>query len=172
MDIYFTIEEKYLQAVEEYNYGTLPKTLQLLNEIVATASTFARAHYLLGKMHYNDMNDYQSAGYHYQTCVELEPSFPDAYVPYLRLLLFLNKSTLAQTVSTKALQVPGVDHSHVHEIMGQIAEKNSQWTKAAELFRKALLAADDKSQVDDVQEHIKRIELKLQSTRVYVYNLS
>ncbi|PTQ93589.1 hypothetical protein C8P68_10851 [Mucilaginibacter yixingensis] len=172
MDIYFTIEEKYLQAVEEYQYGTQPKTLKLLNEIIDTDAKYARAHYLLGKVHYNNTGDYQSAGYHYQTCLELEPSFPDAYVPYLRLLLFLNKHTLAQNVSSKALQVPGVQHSHVYEIMGQLAEKNNNWVKAARLFREALLSADDKEQVDDVQEHIERIELKIQTTRTYAYNLS
>ena len=88
MDIYLTIEEKYLQALDELWYGEPPKALQLLNEIIANDPLYARAHYQLGKIYYYEISDYLAAGYHFKTCAELEPQFPDVYFHYLRLLLF------------------------------------------------------------------------------------
>lgn len=90
MDIYLTIEEKYLHAIDELSYGHRPKALQLLNEIITDDPFYARAHYQLGKLYYYEINDYQSAGYHFKTCAELEPLFPDVYYHYLSLLVFLN----------------------------------------------------------------------------------
>lgn len=48
MDTYYTIDEKYLQAVEEYQYGESPKSLQLLNEIIAADPLYARAYFSWG----------------------------------------------------------------------------------------------------------------------------
>ena len=106
MDIYLTVEEKYLQAVEEISYGENPRALQLLNEIVSADPLYARAHFQMGKLYYYEIKDYQAAGYHFKTCAELEPNFPDVYEHYLHLLVFLNMERQVQMVKDKALQVP------------------------------------------------------------------
>src|ERR1700744_4934667 len=108
MDTYHTIEEKYLQAIDELNYGDSPKALQILNEIVAHDPTYARAHYQLGLIHYYNIEDYNAAGYHLKTCTELEPNFPDVYYHYLKLIVFLNKSKLVASVAAQASKTPGV----------------------------------------------------------------
>ena len=87
MNTYYTIEEKYLKAVEEVNFGSTPNGLQLLREIIENDPLYARAHYQLGKIYYYELDDYQTAGYHFKTCMELEPSFPDNYFHYLDLEL-------------------------------------------------------------------------------------
>ena len=171
MDTYYTIEEKYLQAVDELIYGETPKSLHLLNDIIQADPTYARAHYQLGLIYYYDIQDYQTAGYHLKQCIELEASFPDVYLPYLDLLVFLNMENAIAAVSKKALLVPGVDHAGIYNLLGLFAEKNSNWQKAAEWYRKALLAASEKKQVAEMEEHLERIALKIKSTRQYVYNL-
>ncbi len=67
MDTYYNIEEKYLLAVEELKYGETPKSLQLLNEVIANDPLHARAHFQLGKIYYYDLNDYNTAGFHFKT---------------------------------------------------------------------------------------------------------
>lgn len=172
MDTYYTIEEKYLQAVEELNYGETPKSLRLLNDIIQTEPLYARAHYQLGLIYYYNVGDYQTAGYHLKLCAELEPMFPDVYLPYLELLIFLNMENLAASVSKKALHVPGVDHSGIYEQLGLMAEKNNNWAVATEMYRKALLASSSKKQVSAMEENIERIALKIRSTQVYAYSLA
>lgn len=172
MDTYYTIEEKYLQAVEELNYGETPKSLHLLNDIIHTEPLYARAHYQLGLIYYYDMKDYQTAGYHLKLCTELEPSFPDAYMPYLDLLVFLNMENHIATVSQKALLVPGVYLAGIYNLLGLSAEKNNNWVRATAMYRKALLAASTAKQVTAMEEHLERVDLKIKSTRQYTYHLS
>src|SRR5471030_115029 len=122
MDTYYTIEEKYLQAVDELGYGETPKGLQLLNEIINNDPLYARAHYQLGKIYYYDVLDYQTAGYHFKTCMELEPSFPGIYFHYLRLVVFLNMEKQVNHIVAKALTTPGVNAAAIHNLLGLFFE--------------------------------------------------
>ena len=70
MDILYTVEEKYLQAVEELNYGELPKALHLFHEIVNAEPAYARAYYQLGSIYHYHFKNFQSAGYYYKKCIE------------------------------------------------------------------------------------------------------
>jgi len=172
MDIYLTIEEKYLQALDELWYGEPPKALQLLNEIIANDPLYARAHYQLGKIYYYEISDYQAAGYHFKTCAELEPQFPDVYFHYLRLLLFLNMEKQFKLVCEKALQVPGVNCAAVYNLTGLFAEKKKEWAKAVDAYRNAMLEATRKDEKDNIQESIERVKEKKRQMKKYNYELS
>jgi tetratricopeptide (TPR) repeat protein len=172
MDIYLTIEEKYLQALNELWYGEPPKALQLLNEIIANDPLYSRAHYQLGKIYYYEISDYQAAGYHFKTCAELEPQFPDVYYHYLRLLVFLNMEKQFRLVSQKALQVPGVNYASVYNLTGLFAEKKNAWTDAIAAYRNALLEATCKKEMDEIQESIDRVKEKKRQVKKYNYELS
>jgi len=172
MDIYLTIEEKYLQAVDELSYGENPKALQLLNEIVATEPLYARAHYQLGKLYYYEVKDYQAAGYHFKTCAELEPSFPDVYADYLHLLVFLGMGRQVQLVKEKALAVPGVDVAYIHYLAGLHAEKQKDWDSAIESYREAYLQALSKYEKDTAEECVERVKAKKSRSAKFNYELS
>ena len=172
MDIYLTIEEKYLQAVNELSYGDTPKALQLLNAIIADEPFYARAHYQLGKLYYYEVNDYQAAGYHFKTCVELEPTFPDVYFHYMNLLVFLNMEKQVSLVKDKALAVPGVCPACIYNLVGLLAEKKKDWISAREAYRNALMEATSKHEKDGIEQSIERVKEKKRLTRKYNYELS
>src|ERR1700761_277085 len=130
MDTYYTSDEKYLQAVDELNFGETPKALQLLNEIISNDAFYGKAHFQLGKIYYYDIKDYQTAGYHFKTCVELEPQFPDVYFHYLHLVVFLTMEKQVNKVVEKALTIPGVNVASIYELLGFFLEKNRNWVKA------------------------------------------
>jgi len=172
MDIYLTIEEKYLQALDELWYGEPPKALQLLNEIIANDPLYARAHYQLGTIYYYEISDYQAAGFHFKTCAELEPQFPDVYYHYLRLLVFLNMEKQVQLVSQKALTIPGVNTAAIYNLVGLFAERKKEWSAASEAYRKALLEATSKNEKDNIEESIQRVKDKKRQMKKYNYELS
>ena len=172
MGIYLTIEERYLKALDKLSYGRNPKALQLLNAIVAEDPFYARAHYQLGKLYYYEMNDYQAAGYHFKTCTELEPSFPDVYFHYLHLLVFLNMERHVVLVKDKALLVPGVCAACIYDLEGLFAEKKKDWPKAAEAYRHALMEATCKYEKDNIEQSIERVKTKKRLTKKYNYELS
>lgn len=172
MDTYYTIDEKYLQAVEEYQYGESPKSLQLLNEIIATDPLYARAYFQLGLIYYYELKDYQQAGYCFKTCNELEPVFPDVYEHYMHLLAFLNMEKSLYAIKEKALQTPGVDYATIWNMLGQFAEKSRNLLLARSCYEQAYALVTVTKEMDDIEESLKRIQTKRERSAVYRYSLT
>jgi tetratricopeptide (TPR) repeat protein len=172
MDTFYTVEEKYLQAVDELAYGETSKGLKLLNEIISNDPLYARAHYQLGRIFYYDIKDYQAAGYHFQTCAELEPAFPDAYEPYLELLVFLDMEKKATTLIAKALTVAGVNNAAIYKQLGLLNEKHKDWNKALQAYRDAFMEVTDKDEKADIDDCIARVRQKVQRSASYQYHIT
>ncbi|NHA07247.1 hypothetical protein G7092_25840 [Mucilaginibacter sp. HC2] len=172
MNTYYTIEEKYLQAIDKISYGKTPKALKLLNEIISNDPLYARAHHQLGMIYYYEIKDYQTAGYHFKTCMELEPSFPDNYTHYLDLLVFLNMEKLVNTISTKALNTQGADTAGIYDLLGLFYEKNKQWTKAQEAYQKAFMEVTDNKEKADIEMSLNRVRSKMKQTLAYTYQIT
>ena len=172
MNTYYTIEEKYLQATDKLDYGKTPKALQLLNEIVSNDPNYAKAHYQLGKIYYYDLEDHQTAGYHFKTCMELDPAFPANYFHYLNLVVFLNMEALASYVADKALTVPGVNAADIYNLLGLSAEKNKNWEKALVAYNNAFDAVTYKNQLEKIKDSIERVNAKIQRNKAYKYTLA
>lgn len=172
MDTYFTIEEKYLQAVDELSYGETPKGLRLLNEIINADPAYARAHYQLGKIYFYDIKDYQAAGYHFQTCAELEPLFPDVYMPYLELLVFLNMERKVNDIASRALRVAGVKTAAVYKQLGLLCEKQKNWNEALQAYRDAFMEATNKEEKHEIEDNISRVRQKMQRSASYQYHIA
>lgn len=171
MDTYYTLEEKYLLAVEELKYGETPKSLQLLNEIISNDPLHARAHFQLGKIYYYDLNDYQTAGFHFKTSNELEPNFPDVYFHYLHLLQFLQMEKNFEAVKAKALTVPGVNLASIYLLSGLVAEHHKNWTAATAHYRNAFLEVTDKALKEEIEESLKRVSQKVRKSQAYNYTV-
>lgn len=169
MDILYNVDEKYLQAVEELNYGELPNALHYFNAIVSTDPEHARAHFQLGWLYYYKFKDYQTAGYYFKKCIVLDPLFPDTYVHYLRLLITLNMHQTISQTADKALVTPGVCEACVYEQLGNYEEKRQNLAAAKQHYQKAALAATDKNEHKDLQDDIKRISAKQTANKQMVY---
>jgi len=172
MDTYYTIEEKYLQAIEEVCYGELPKALHLLKEIIDNDALYARAHFQLGKIYYYEIKDYQTAGFHFKTCMELEPSFPDNYFHYLSLLVFLNMEKQVALIVEKALNIPGVNIAAIYELQGLFSKKSKNWTSALTAYQKAFIEVTVKDQKEKIEQSLERVREKMRQGITYQYHLA
>lgn len=172
MDTYYTVEEKYLQAVDELTYGETPKALNLLNELITNDPLYGRAHFQMGKIYYYDLKDYQTAGYHFKTCMEVDPLFSDNYFDYLSLVIFLKMDKQVNIIANAAMKTPGIDLSSIYELLGLYAEKNKHWGKAIISYRNAYMEATTKEQLESTEESIGRVKLKMRQGIVYQYTLT
>jgi len=171
MDTYFTIEEKYLQAVEEATYDTA-KGLQLLKQIIEIDPLYARAYFQLGKIYFYQVCDYQTAGFYFKTCMELEPAFPDNYSHFLSLVIFLNMEKQVTMVSEKALNTPGVEAAAIYDLLGLFFEKSKDWNTALRAYQKAFLEVTCKDRKGEIEESINRVKVKMTRTAAYQYYLT
>jgi Tfp pilus assembly protein PilF len=169
MDILYTVDEKYLQAVEELRYGELPKALHLFQEIINIDAEYARAYFQIGYIYQYDFKNYRSAGYYYKRCVDLEPEFPDVYEHYLKIATTLNMPKLVHQLSEKALTVPGVCKVAVFECLGLYAEEHQKLEEAANYYKKAGIATSTDNSHAQIKEHLKRIDDKQSMYKRLVY---
>ncbi|RZK52317.1 MAG: hypothetical protein EOO91_19550, partial [Pedobacter sp.] len=169
MDILYTVEEKYLQAIEELHYGELPKALHLFKEIINTDADYARAHYQLGCCYHYQFKDYQTAGYYYKNCADLDPAFPDVYEHYLKLVITLKMKKMVHQIASKALTVPGVCKANIYESLGLFAEGEQSFVDAKEQYKKAALATASQNEHSQIQEHLKRISDKQNANQHMIY---
>lgn len=169
MDILYTVEEKYLQATEELNYGELPKALHLLNEIIAADPDYARAYFQLGYLYHYQFKNYQTAGYYYKQCISLDAAFPDVYTHYLDLLITLKMHKQVAPVAEKALVIPGVCEACIYEHLGRHAEEQKDFNTAKEKYKLAALAAVGKNESELIQEHLKRVKDKQRANQAMIY---
>lgn len=171
MEILYTVDEKYLQAIDELTFGELPKALHLFNEIIDTDSNYARAHYQLGYCYFYEFKNYQTAGYHFKKCIELEPAFPDSYIDYLKLLVTLKMHKTIAQIAEKAMLTPGVPLVELYELLGSNAEQQQDFIAAKQHYEKAMQVTINQAEFGTFQEHIKRIALKQKPAAkiTYVY---
>ncbi len=172
MDTYYTIEEKYLQAMEQVCYGESPKALNLLNAIIEDDPFYARAHYQIGKLYYYELKDYKTAGYHFKTCVALEPLFPDVYFHFLHLVVFMNLENEVDQIMLKAFQIPGINKASIFELQALFYEKNKKWANALEAYNLAFIEVTNKKQLETIEESIVRVMEKIKKTSPYRYEYS
>ncbi|WP_316792353.1 hypothetical protein [Pedobacter frigoris] len=169
MDILYTVDEKYLQAIEELNYGELPKALHFFNEVINIDPDYARAYYQLGCCYYYQFKNYQTAGYYFKKCIDLEAGFPDVYVHYLKLLVTLKMQKSIKHTAETALKIPGVCKADIYEVLGSYAEEQQDFAGAKEQYKLAALAAASQSDHSNFKDHLKRISDKQEAKRNITY---
>jgi tetratricopeptide (TPR) repeat protein len=170
MDIYCTIEERYVQAVEELRYGETAKALQLFNGLIAADANYARAYFQLGIINYYHIKDYQAAGYYFSQCIEAEPSFPDVYEDFMQLLVFLNMEKKARTIAAKALKIAGTNQRLIYQQLGLLEEKNQNWNAAIDYYKKAYAYSLEKEDAEDSKADIERVKDKISRRAKFVYS--
>ena len=169
MDILYTVEEKYLQAMEELNYGETPKALHLLREIIIADDTYARAYYSIGVIYHYYLKDYNTAGYYYKTSMTLETQVPDLYEDYLKLLVTLQLHKTIAEVAKLALKVPGVNLTAIYETLGLYEEQRQDFVLAKQYYHKAALIAVIDKEHRTLQDHLKRVGAKMKAKQQMVY---
>jgi len=169
MDILYTVEEKYLQAMEELNYGETPKALHLLRAIIAEDENYARAHYSIGVIYHYYLKDFQAAGYYYKTSLTLDANFPDVYEDYLKLLVNLQLHKTIVQVAEAAMKTAGVNLSAIYETLGLYEEQRQDFVLAKQHYEKAALVAVIDKQHSLLQDHLRRIGTKIKAKQKMVY---
>ncbi len=170
MTMYYTIEERYLNAMETYFQCEYAKVKVMLEQILDEEPGFARAHFLLGIIYHGELRDLVKAEQSYQYCITFNPAFTDVYLPFMRLLSALGKHEQLEKLALQALGIEGVCKSCIYQILAQSYERNKQFSKALDYYHQAYMV-DTSECTTDLIETKNRIYKKMMLNNGYRYQL-
>lgn len=171
MTMYYTIDERYLNALDAYLGGEYAKSKVLLEQLLDEEPGYAKAHFVLGVIYHDELRDLKKAESSYQFCIKFDPHFPDVYLPYMLLLRGLGKQDELEQLAKQALNVGMVCKSCIHQQLAQSYERNQQFSLALDAYHQAYLL-DTSECVTDFVETKNRILKKMMLTQEYRYQLT
>lgn len=169
MNIYYTIEEKYLKAEQKLNWGNTPKAKLLLEEILENEPAYGKAHYLLACIYYFDLAEYDLAKRHFDLAIKFSPNFPKTYYRYMTMLTDLGLKKHLLNLAEEAIKVNGICKAEVNFYQGQIYEKEKDWNKAIQFYREAYQNSICEDDLLRFEKDIDRVDKKINSLKKWKY---
>lgn len=158
----YELEEKFLQADRLINENQLKEAAQLLDEILAEAPDFGKAHNHMGWLHETKFKNYAKAEEHYRLALKFSPEYPAAYYNSAYLLSALRKFDELENLLNNAIKVPGINYATVYNEFALLREMQAKWDDAIHYYKLYIQNSFDSKSIDTAADAIKRCERKKQ----------
>lgn len=154
-----TQEVLYIQALDNYPYD-IEQCIEKLQYVIGANNTHVGAHYLMGRIYKEQLNDYKNAKYYYQMALHLDHTFTPTYYYYADLLILLNEYAEAEKVLDIGLRIPGVDKASLEFLKGILYEKFEMYATAKDYFEAAKNSALNNDFRSFLDREIDRVKSK------------
>jgi len=154
-----TYEVMYIQARDNYPYN-INECIEKLQYVISADNEHVGAHYLMGLIYQEQLEDYKQAKYYFQMTLYLEEQYAPVYSHYAYLLIHLNELEEALRVMELGLKVRGTDVGLLTYLKGLLYEKYEMYSTAMELYGEAKKACLNNSFMYAMDEQIKRVKNK------------
>jgi Tfp pilus assembly protein PilF len=158
----FDLEEKFLTADRLISEGKISEAAHLLEEILAEAPDFGKAHNHLGWLYETKFKNFIRAEDHYKLAIKFAPEYPAAYYNYCYCLSALRKYDELEAVLELAIKVPGVSYATVYNEYGLLREIQGKLDDAIHYFKLHIKNSFDAKSIETASDSIKRCERKKQ----------
>ncbi len=169
MNVYYSVEEKLLQADMLMHARRYLKAHRLFKEVLEDEPDNAFAHFGIAFIMRYMLHDNKTAEQHFRYAVLFNPQFADTYPEYLRYLLTVNKYAELFELAEKALAVPGVSPVLVHTVCGNAKEQCGLFREAIVYYKLAARKATDEYEYSDLLSDIKRVKQKVEKENAVNY---
>jgi Tfp pilus assembly protein PilF len=159
---YFELEEKFQDADKLINDGRISEAAHLLEDILADAPDFGKAHNHLGWLYETKFKNYTKAQEHYQLALKFAPEYPAAYYNYAYLLSTLRKFEELEKLLGVAIKIPGINYATLYNEYGLMNESQGKFKEAIHYFKLYIQNSYDSKSIETAAESIKRCERKAQ----------
>ncbi|GAB7089556.1 hypothetical protein [Marinifilum fragile] len=149
----------YLKALDLYPYD-LEESMENLNYALSFDQDHIGANYLMGKLHLEQLNEYESAEEYFITAMASHSENANVCMDYASLLIQLREYDRANDLLSYAKKIKGVDLSKIKVRKALIHEHKGNYKKAIKVFRKALLNAYNEEEINKIEEDVKRVKMK------------
>lgn len=156
----FDLEEKFLSADRLISEGRLSEAAHMLEEILAEAPDFGKAHNHLGWLFETKFKNYTRAEEHYKLALKFSPEYPAAYYNYSYCLATLRKHDELEKVLAQAIKVPGINYATLYNEYALMREAQGRLDDAIHYFKLHIQNSFDSKGIDTAAESINRCEKK------------
>jgi tetratricopeptide (TPR) repeat protein len=161
-ETHYDLEEKFLQADKLIGEGHIKDAALMLEEILAEAPDFGKAHNHLGWLNETKFKNYPQAEEHYRLALKFSPEYTAAYYNTFYLLAILRKYDELETLLEQAIKVPGISFTNIYNEYGLMRETQGRLDEAIHYFRLYIQNSFDLKAIETAAESIKRCERKKQ----------
>jgi tetratricopeptide (TPR) repeat protein len=158
----YDLEERFLEADRLINENHLKEAALMLEEILAEAPDFGKAHNHLGWLFEAKFKNFARAEEHYKLAVKFAPEYTAAYYNYAYLLSALRKFDELEKHLELAIRVPGINYATLYNEYALMREAQGKLDDAIHYYRLYIQNSYDLKVVETAAESIRRCERKKQ----------
>ncbi|TRX66385.1 tetratricopeptide repeat protein [Carboxylicivirga sp. M1479] len=152
-------DQYYIKALDQYSYS-LEEAIENLGYALSQDDEHSGANYLMGRLHHEQMNNFQKAESYYLKALAGNPDDLNVCMAYILLLIIMKEYDKAQNLITYANKLTGVDLSKTYSFQALIYESKHDYEKAISLYNEARLEAYNEDCMNHITSEIKRVKAK------------
>jgi len=156
----YEIEEKFQTADKLINEGRIADAAHMLEEILADAPDFGKAHNHMGWLYETKFKNFKQAEEFYRLALKFAPDYPAAYYNYAYLLSTLRRFDDLENLLNTALKLPGISFATVYNEFGLMREVQGRYDDAVHYFRLYIQNSFDSKTIETAAESIRRCQRK------------
>jgi Tfp pilus assembly protein PilF len=153
-------DQYYLKGLDHYNYDW-EEVVENVNYALSADPEHAGANHLMGKLHYEQLKNFDLAESYFVSALESNPCHIDTCFDYTLLLMQLNRFEEASNLLTHLERIPGAEKCRVKGIRGQIAEQKGDFNQAKLYYQSSKQSVLDPNQSALLKQAIERVDDKL-----------
>jgi tetratricopeptide (TPR) repeat protein len=154
-----TYEVMYIQARDNYPYN-VDECIEKLQYVIAADDEHAGAHFLMGCIYEEQLEDYRQAEHYYRMTMYLDKEYLPVYYQLSCMLVSRYRLDEAEKVIEKGLKVAGIDKARMIYIKGLLYERHEMYNSAIEYYTEAKKYALNNNFTDYMDSQIKRVKDK------------
>ena len=154
-----TYEVMYIQARVNYPFN-VDECIEKLQYVIAADDEHAGAHFLMGCIYEEQLEDYRQAEHYYRMTMYLDREYLPVYYQLSCMLLNRDRLDDAEKIIEKGLKINGIDKARMTYIKGLLYEKHEMYNSATECYAEAKKYALNNHFMDYMDDQIKRVKDK------------
>lgn len=156
----YELEEKFQIADRLINDGKIAEAATMLEEILADAPDFGKAHNHMGWLYETKFKNFKQAEEFYRLALRFAPDYPAAYYNYSYLLSTLRRYDELEQLLNTAIKVSGISFATIYNEYALMREIQGRYDDAIHYFRLYIQNSYDSKVIESAADSIKRCERK------------
>jgi len=156
----FLLEEKFIEADSLIKDNLISEATNVLNDILAEAPDFGKAHNHLGWIYETKIKDFARAEEHYRLALKFTPEYSASYYNYAILLSTLRRYDELEKLLNDAVKVQGINLATIYNEFALMKEVQGKYDDAIHYYKLYIQNSFDNKMIETAADSISRCKRK------------